>query len=311
MDLTRDVVETLIKAKDLAKNKKPTQQQADGKLLEFREQQIESLGKFASYASLLQPFRSWDVSQNYIAGIPEDFAAHSRLEELHLSENLLADLAGLNGNMHLRVLNLSNNQLRRIEGLDNLPQLRVLVASPHQNLAANHLARLEGLDLPLLEELDLSHNDIERLENMDRLVSLKKLCLNRNKLADLDYLLLLGTKRLQALEACYNRLPLSYLDQLLELLAELQSLRQVSFAGNELALNKYYRLKLCSLIHLSHLDGILIKPYARSELKVPMCHPAAARSRRDRPTGAQDEPRVPRTSQRRRALEEQSAADAR
>ena len=131
MDLTREVVETLIKSKDLAKNKKQQKPgpPASKALLEFREQQIESLGKFASYAALLGPFRGWDVSQNYITAIPGDFAAHSRLEEFHISENLLADMAGFNGNMHLRVLNLSNNQLKRIEGLDNLPELRVLVAS--------------------------------------------------------------------------------------------------------------------------------------------------------------------------------------
>ena len=101
---------------------------------------------------------------------------------------------------------------------------------------------------------------------MDRLVSLQKLNLNRNKLSDLDYLLLIGASKLKELEVTYNRLPVSYLDQLLVIIQEIQSLRIISFVGNEMALNKFYRVKLSSMYHISHLDSLPIKSYARREL---------------------------------------------
>lgn len=129
--------------------------------------------------------------------------------------------------------------------------------------------------MPLLEDLDLSHNQIQRLENMDRLISLKNLVLSKNLLCDLDYLLLIGAKKLRNLEVTYNRLPVSYLDHLMEIIKEMPMLRTVSFMGNELALNKYYRIKLSSMHQLSHLDSIQIKSYARRELRVALldCRP--------------------------------------
>jgi Leucine-rich repeat (LRR) protein len=117
----------------------------------------------------------------------------------------------------------------------------------------------------------LSHNNLERLENMDRLISLKVLDISRNKIADVDYLLVLGPTKLAELEASYNRMPVSYLDQLLVIVTELKNLRKVTFAGNELALNKFYRVKLSSVAHLTHLDSLVIKDYARRGLKVTVC----------------------------------------
>jgi Leucine-rich repeat (LRR) protein len=137
-----------------------------------------------------------------------------------------------------------------------------------QRLSANSITRLENLNLPLLEELDISHNQIERLENMDRLVSLTKLNISRNRLSDIDYLLLIGCQNLGELEASYNRLPVSYLDHMLEIVKELPMLRSVTFMGNEMALNKYYRIKLCSMYQLKTVDALAIKPYARRELRV-------------------------------------------
>jgi Leucine-rich repeat (LRR) protein len=127
---------------------------------------------------------------------------------------------------------------------------------------------VENLDLPLLEELDLSHNQIERLENMDRLVSLKKLNLSRNRLSDLDYLLLVGFQQLAELEAAYNRLPVSYLDHMMEIIRGVPTLRSVIFMGNEMALNKFYRVKLSSMYQLRTIDTLEVKPYARRELRV-------------------------------------------
>lgn len=103
---------------------------------------------------------------------------------------------------------------------------------------------------------------------MDRLISLINLNLSKNMLCDVDYLMLIGAKKLRNLEATYNRLPVSYLDHLMEIIKEMPMLRTVSFMGNEMALNKYYKIKLCSMHQLSHLDSIQIKGYARRELRV-------------------------------------------
>ena len=103
---------------------------------------------------------------------------------------------------------------------------------------------------------------------MDRLVSLKKLVISRNKLSDVDYLLLIGCQNLGELDASYNRLPVSYLDHMLEIIKEMPQLRSVTFLGNEMALNKYYRIKLSSMYQLKTVDAITVKPYARRELRV-------------------------------------------
>lgn len=103
---------------------------------------------------------------------------------------------------------------------------------------------------------------------MDRLVSLKKLNLSRNKLSDVDYLLLVGFEQLAELEAAYNRLPVSYLDHMLEIIKGLPTLRTVVFMGNEMSLNKYYRVKLAAMYQLKTVDALAVKPYARRELRV-------------------------------------------
>ena len=102
---------------------------------------------------------------------------------------------------------------------------------------------------------------------MERLVSLRTLNIAKNQLGDLDYLLVLGETKMQDIDFSYNRLPVSYLDQLLEILTALKTLRKITFTGNELALNKFYRVKICSVLHLNTLDGLKIKPYARNQLR--------------------------------------------
>lgn len=103
---------------------------------------------------------------------------------------------------------------------------------------------------------------------MDRLISLQKLSMSKNLLPDIDYLMVLSLNKLKDVDFSYNKLPVSYLDQLLQILAEMTFLRSVSFAGNELALNKFYRIKISSLRQLISLDGMTIKEYSRHELKV-------------------------------------------
>lgn len=141
MELNRDVVDNIILSLDHSskggtKNKKDSKVAQSGKdktkstVLDFRDQQIESLGQFSSYMNISSTFKVWDLSQNYIQEIPEDLSPNSRFEEILLSENVLSTMIGFNNNMYLRSLNLSNNNIKRIEGIDNLPELRSLVCSP-------------------------------------------------------------------------------------------------------------------------------------------------------------------------------------
>jgi hypothetical protein len=59
---------------------------------------------------------------------------------------------------------------------------------------------------------------------------------------------------------------MSYLENLYEILREIKSLKKVTFAGNELCFNKIYKIKIQQLKNLTHLDGLEIKPYARTAL---------------------------------------------
>lgn len=131
MDLNADLLETYIQTREAGKRKRlPTEREGlDKDTVDIRGNQLESLGNFANYVSILKQFRGLDASQNYISAISEDFVENSRLRELYLSENIFESMTGFDGNMYLTVLDLSQNQISKIEGLTNLPELRALVSS--------------------------------------------------------------------------------------------------------------------------------------------------------------------------------------
>lgn len=74
--------------------------------------------------------------------------------------------------------------------------------------------------------------------------------------------------KLRVLDVGFNRLPFGYLDPVVEILKQIQSLREVIFGGNEVAMNKMYRIRVSPIPHLTHLDGIEIRDYARRQLDV-------------------------------------------
>ena len=133
MELNAQLVQTLIETKDAGRSKagaktlfKP---KAEAGVLDFRDSQIEELGMFSTYANIVNKFKAWDLSQNYIREIPAEFAEQCRLSQVIITENILDRMIGFDNNMYLQVLDLSNNQITKIEGLTNLPELRVLVIS--------------------------------------------------------------------------------------------------------------------------------------------------------------------------------------
>lgn len=133
MELTPEVVETLIQNKDAGRSKAGAKALLNPRIgeaiLDFRDSQIEDMAQFSGYAALVNKFRGWDLSQNYIREIPADFADQSKLSTFLISENILQRMTGFDHNMYIQVLDLSNNQIARIEGLTNVPELRVLVIS--------------------------------------------------------------------------------------------------------------------------------------------------------------------------------------
>jgi hypothetical protein len=132
MELTPEVVETLIQTRDAGRSKAAAKMLLKPRIaefiLDFRDSQIEDMGQFGSYAHHINKFRGWDLSQNYIREIPEDFGEHSKLSTFMISENILTRMNGFDQNMYIQVLDLNNNQIAKIEGLNNVPELRVLVA---------------------------------------------------------------------------------------------------------------------------------------------------------------------------------------
>jgi Leucine Rich repeat len=122
------------------------------------------------------------------------------------------------------------------------------------------------LDLPYLKRLDLSGNEIVALEGLEKLDSIQYLNLAKNMISDLDYLMVLKFNSLQEIDFGFNRIQMSYLDHLFEILKDIKSLRKVTFSGNEMCFNKLYKMKICMLSNLTHLDTLEIRPYARRAL---------------------------------------------
>lgn len=113
------------------------------------------------------------------------YAVSNTLERLHLSQQNITSMRGLNL-PHLKDLFLYENKISRIEGLDGCPQLRRLW------LNGNCIRRIEGL-YPVggLRELWLQKNYIEEITGLESLVNLSVLGLAGNNIdsfKDLDRL---------------------------------------------------------------------------------------------------------------------------
>lgn len=133
MQLTADSVEILAKTRDASQADATKRTILRGQkrtgILDLSDTQIEDMGTFADYAGIVNKYKGWDLSQNYIGQVPEDFKVHSRLPEIILAENIFSSMLGFDGNIYLKILDLSNNQITKIEGLNDLPELRTLVIS--------------------------------------------------------------------------------------------------------------------------------------------------------------------------------------
>lgn len=114
----------------------------------------------------------------------------------------------------------------------------------------NQLTNMRSLDLPLVEEINLTGNQIENLEGLDKMINLKRLIMPKNFLSETDNLLFMKSKSLEYADFSYNRLPMSYLDKLTEIVRFLSNLKDIYLTGNEITINKYYKVKLAQNLKL-------------------------------------------------------------
>lgn len=231
------------------------------KKLDFSHKQIEDWGNIEAYIGKLIGLNHLDFSSNYIERIFPDVNLLDNLQTLDLTENLIVEITSISGHPSLKELNLSSNRIKSLDGLEDLPTLHTL------NVSNNFLIRMDQLDLPHLKKLDLSSNEITAMEGLEKLDSIVHLNMAKNLINDLDYLMVLKFNNLEEIDFGFNRIQMSYLDNLFEILKEIGSLRKVTFAGNELCFNKLYKMKISMMSNLTHLDSLEIRAYARKALQ--------------------------------------------
>ena len=85
----------------------------------------------------------------------------------------------------------------------------------------NYIEKIENLELASLLEINLNSNLIADIENVESLFELELLMLAKNKLERLDALALVPSKKFKKLDASYNRISSSYLEDLCIVLSNL------------------------------------------------------------------------------------------
>jgi hypothetical protein len=107
----------------------------------------------------------------------EGFERIPHLQQLHLENNWLEKIEGLESLLNLRHLYLNYNSITSIENLDHLKDLEVLFISN------NRIEQITGLEkLTNLKELYLYSNTIEKIEGLETLTELRVLNLAWNQI---------------------------------------------------------------------------------------------------------------------------------
>ncbi|XP_006866595.1 PREDICTED: leucine-rich repeat-containing protein 49 isoform X1 [Chrysochloris asiatica] len=188
--------------------------------------------------------RLLNFQHNFITRI-QNISNLQRLIFLDLYDNQIEEISGLSTLRSLRVLLLGKNRIRKISNLETLKSLDVLDLHGNQitkienvnhlcdlrvlNLARNllgHVDNLKGLDS--LAELNLRHNQITFVRDVDNLPCLQRLFLSFNNISSFDSV------------SC---------------LAESTSLSDISFDGNPIAQESWYKhTVLQNMTQLRQLD---------------------------------------------------------
>ncbi len=137
------------------------------------------------------------------------------LQELHLDNNILTSLQGLEDFTQLKELSLYGNQITSAHGIGRIKNLEKL------NLFGNALTSAKDLqNLTNLTDLVLSGNQLSSIEGLEKLYQLESLSLEGNQLTTLQGLeeledlrqLYLGGNRLNSVAALFSLTKLEVID---------------------------------------------------------------------------------------------------
>ena len=132
----------------------------------------------------------------------------------------------------------------------------------------NYIERIQNLKNKSIKTLILSGNNISELENLYHLKQLQNLEIEKNSIENINNLTIFGCKNLKKISFGYNKIPVSYFDDLLMLLESFQTLEEVNFVGNEVAAHKLYRAKIMQFPHIKVLDKLVIRDPIKKHFEV-------------------------------------------
>jgi len=132
----------------------------------------------------------------------------------------------------------------------------------------NYLERIQNLKNKSLKTLILSGNNISELENLYHLKQLQNLEIEKNAIENINNLAIFGMKDLKKISFAYNKIPVSYFEDLLMVLEAFQTLEEVNFVGNEVAAHKLYRAKIMQIPHIKVLDKLVLRDPIKKHFEV-------------------------------------------
>ncbi|XP_074840103.1 leucine-rich repeat- and IQ domain-containing protein 1 [Carettochelys insculpta] len=220
---------------------------------------------------------------------------------LILNKNQLASLHGLDGCRDLRNLELSYNKVTRIGGLESLKNLQQLIVDHNQLIGTkglcdaptlmyidcsfNHLTQLEGIEnCGLLQVLKLQGNNLCELPILENHVLLRELYVDDNSISTMEIFSLYWLPLLQILSLSQNSLTqlaplyscvsleklnisnncLADLDSIITWLSGCHKLSELSFSGNPVLQEKYWRCSVLKILPcLQFLNGENVTSHAK------------------------------------------------
>jgi Leucine-rich repeat (LRR) protein len=145
----------------------------------------------------------------------------ANLRKLHLNDNEITEITGLDGLTSLEDLLLNNNKITEIKGIYGLTSLENL------SLYRNQITEIKGIDgLTSLENLSLYSNQITEIKGLYGLTNLQYLSLHNNQITEMKGLD--GLTRLQILLLSDNQI------KEIKGLDDLTSLRELSLSYNQI-----------------------------------------------------------------------------
>ncbi|CCI41135.1 unnamed protein product [Albugo candida] len=203
---------------------------SENKLTQVLEENASIIGK-DWFGSTLQYA---NLKANHIQKIRNLSLACPFLTELHLSDNKIIEIDGIEGLRYLRVLDLSSNCLKILKGLasteSSLPALEDL------KLGNNAIVSVEELAfLPRLLYLDLSHNNVSEL----KCSSLRCLDVSHNAIEDFNELNnLIPRVHFESLDIDANPLTQQYGSKVIYRARILRRLQQLAILDGDLVTSK-------------------------------------------------------------------------